>query len=109
MTFAVMRRRVVPNVRFGTRAALTIAKSSSIDQLNVAMDCIRFPTAHRMRAGNGGKRDDTSGYALDAGVTDECNRHRAGGTRTHPSTSAEKSKEKKRMRRANRAYRIGNR
>ncbi len=62
-----------------------------------------------MRAGNGGKRDDTSGYALDAGVTDECNRHRAGGTRTHPSTSAEKSKEKKRMRRANRAYRIGNR
>ncbi|WP_230952650.1 hypothetical protein [Burkholderia multivorans] len=84
MTFAVMRRRVVPNVRFGTRAALTIAKSSSIDQLNVAMDCIRFPTARRMRAGNGGKRDDTSGYALDAGVTDDPDRHRAGGNAHAP-------------------------
>ncbi|WP_254214488.1 hypothetical protein [Burkholderia multivorans] len=84
MTFAVMRRRVVRNVRFGTRAALTIAKSSSIDQLNVAMDCIRFPTAHGMRARNGGKRDDTSGYALDAGVTDDPDGHRAGGNAHAP-------------------------
>ncbi|MBU9226289.1 hypothetical protein KTD22_06575 [Burkholderia multivorans] len=111
MTFAVMQRRVVRNVRFGTRAALTIAKSSSIDQLNVAMDCIRFRTASPMRAADRGKRGDTSGYALDAGVTNDRDRHRAGGTRMHASTSAEKSKEKekKRMRRANRPYRIGNR
>ncbi len=68
-----------------------------------------------MRAADRGKRGDTSGYALDAGVTDDRDRHRAGGTRMHASTSAEKSnekekeKEKKRLRRANRAYRIGNR
>ncbi|WP_233622138.1 hypothetical protein [Burkholderia multivorans] len=64
-----------------------------------------------MRAADRVKRGDTSGYALDAGVTDDRDRHRAGGTRMHASTSAEKSKEKekKRMRRANRAYRIGNR
>ncbi|WP_310730655.1 hypothetical protein [Burkholderia multivorans] len=79
-----MRRRVVRNVRFGTRAALTIAKSSSIDQLNVAMDCIRFRTASQMRAADRGKRGDTSGYALDAGVTDERNRHRTGGNAHAP-------------------------
>jgi len=37
-----------------------------------------------MRAGNCGKRDGTSGYALDAGVTDDRNRHRAGGSAHAP-------------------------
>lgn len=43
-------RRGDGTVRFRTRAASTIAKSIAIDQLNVAMDCIRFPTTCRRRS-----------------------------------------------------------
>lgn len=44
-TLAVMRRGTGDGtVRFPTRAALTIAKSIPIDQLNVAMTSIRFRT-----------------------------------------------------------------
>ncbi|WP_254218576.1 hypothetical protein [Burkholderia multivorans] len=37
-----------------------------------------------MRAADRVKRGDTSGYALDAGVTDDRNRHRAGGNAHAP-------------------------
>ncbi len=47
-TLGVMRRGTGDGtVRFRTRAALTIAKSILIDQLNVAMTSIRFPTTRR--------------------------------------------------------------
>lgn len=48
VTLAFMRRRAAGGtVRRRTRASPTIAKSFAIDQLNVAMDSIRFPTTCR--------------------------------------------------------------
>ncbi|MDW9249658.1 hypothetical protein C7S13_6921 [Burkholderia cepacia] len=48
VALAFMRRRAAGGtVRRRTRASPTIAKSFAIDQLNVAMDSIRFPTTCR--------------------------------------------------------------
>ncbi|MDR6499950.1 hypothetical protein J2785_003106 [Burkholderia ambifaria] len=60
------------SVRFRTRASLTIAKSIAIDQLNVAMPSIRFPTTRRRvrcAAKRRGAAVCVSGKSWRSGVT----------------------------------------
>lgn len=62
-------------VRLRTRASPTIAKSISIDQLNVAMTCIRFPTTLRPRDA---RRGGVAGRAGYRGNPDGCECSRDG-------------------------------
>ena len=63
VALAIMRRGAASGtVRCRTRASPTIAKSSAIDQLNVAMDSIRFPTTIRQPRYAVRTRETTSGY-----------------------------------------------